>query len=126
MKDKRPDNAPRLIAKLRKDIEYIKKAFPEYKQVFMFWSPVVKNQRSGAKYNQIDDVRRIVKSIQIDFGVAIQPMTNEKFKEALDSLRKMALKETKELASSVTRLLQVEEHLTKHLRRLQPTGGAKL
>lgn len=125
VKDNRPDNVPRLVAKFRKDIEYIKKTFPEYKHVFMFWSPVVKNQRSGAKYNQIDDVQRIVETIRSDLGATIQPIINEKFKEALDSLRKVAATETKELDSSVTRLLQVDEHLAKHLKGLQPTTSAK-
>jgi hypothetical protein len=42
---------------------------------------------------------------------------NEEFKEALDLLRQVAARETKELDSSVIRLLQVEEHLAKHLKR---------
>jgi hypothetical protein len=119
VKDSRPDNVPRLTAKFQKDINYIRTAFPKstYEHVFMLWSPVVKNQRSGAKHNQIDDVQRIVDAIQSEFGETIQPVINEKFKEALDSLRNVAATETKELDSSVVRLLQVEEHLKKHLKR---------
>ena len=129
VKDNRPDNVPRLTAKFRKDIEYIRKAFPEYEHVFMFWSPVVKNQRSGSKYNQVEDVQRVVETIRSELGATIQPVINEKFKEALDLLREVAANETKELDSSVIRLLQVEEHLAKHLKRpnlaLQPTAADK-
>ncbi len=117
VRNNRPDNVPRLTTKFRKDIEYIRKAFPDYEHVFMFWSPVVKNQRAGAMYNQVDDVQRIVETIKIEFGVIIQPVINETFQEALDSLREVAGRETKELDSTVIRLLQVEEHLARHLRR---------
>jgi hypothetical protein len=125
VKDKRPDNVPRLTAKFRKDIKYIRKAFPEYAHVFMLWSPVVKNQRTGSKYNQVEDVERVVQAIQHDYDVTVEPMINEKFQEALDALRHMATEETKELDSSVTRFMQVEEHLARHLKRLQATSAAK-
>src|SRR3954468_11397163 len=41
VKSNQPDNVARLVAKFRKDIQYITKAFPvtEYKHEFMFWSP---------------------------------------------------------------------------------------
>src|SRR5262245_1900435 len=64
VKENRPDNVTRLVAKFRKDIAYTQKAFPDYTHVFMFWSPVVKNQRSGAKYNQLADVQQIVAMLQ--------------------------------------------------------------
>ena len=125
VKDKRPDNVPRLTAKFRKDIAYIRKAFPGYTQVFMLWSPVVKNQKTGSKYNQVEDVQHIVKTIQRECNETIQLVINETFKEALDALRGVATEETKELDSSVTRLMQVEAHLAKHLKRLNPTTSAK-
>lgn len=116
VKNKRPDNRSRLIAKFKKDIDYIKKAFPEYKQVFMFWSPIVKNQRFGSMYNQIEDVQHLVATIKQDYKVTIKPVINERFKEALDELRKKAAIATKELDSSVTRFMQVEYRLAKHLK----------
>lgn len=118
VKGSRPDNVPRLTAKFRKDIKYIRKAFPQYEHVFMLWSPVVKNQRAGSMYNQVEDVRRIIETIQSELGATIQPVINEKFREVLTSLRELAGRETKELDSSVIRFLQVEEHLAKHLMRL--------
>src|SRR5277367_6802764 len=53
VKDKQPDNVNRLTAKFRKDIDYISNAFPDYARVFMLWSPVVRNQKTGAKHNQM-------------------------------------------------------------------------
>jgi hypothetical protein len=120
VKDNRPDNVPRLTAKFRKDIQYVRKAFPipEYhKHVFMLWSPVVKNQRTGSKYNQAEDVQQIIETCKREFGVLIEPVINERFQEMLRQLRRMAKQETKELDSSVMRFLQVEEHLDMHLKR---------
>jgi len=117
VRGKRPDNVPRLTAKFRKDIAYIRKAFPDYTHVFMLWSPVVRNQRAGSRYNQINDVRQIVETIKSELGAIIEPVINEAFMEALASLREVAGRETKELDSSVMRVLQVEEHLARHLKR---------
>lgn len=123
VRDGRPDNFSKLTAKFRKDIAYIRKAFPDYKHVFMFWSPVVKNQGAGAKYNQLEDVQRFVETIRTEFDETVELVINETFHEALNSLRSFARKETKELDSSVVRLFQVEEHLQQHLRRLARRNG---
>lgn len=126
VKSGRPDNVERLKAKFRKDIEYVKKAFPDYEHVFMLWSPVVRNQREGAQHNQCGDVREVIAGIHAEFGVTIDDVINEKFKGALVELRKNAANETKELGSSVSRLLQVEEHLDRHLKSMKraQTRGA--
>lgn len=123
VKEGRPDNFPRLRAKFRKDITYIRKAFPDYRHAFMFWSPVVKNQRTGAKYNQLDDVQQVVETIRTEFDETVELVINERFQEALNSLRSVAREETKELDSSVVRLFQVEEHLQRHLNRLARRNG---
>lgn len=125
VKDRRPDNVPRLVAKFRRDVAYIDKAFRGYTHVFMLWSPVVKNQRSGSKYNQLKDVDQIVSTIRRECRVTIQTVINEKFRAALDALRTVADHETKELDSSVTRLMQVEAHLNRHLARLQAATSTK-
>ena len=117
-KNGQPDNVPRLTAKFRKDLNYVRSAFPDYKHVLMFWSPVVRNQREGAKHNQLRDVGDIVAAIEQEFEITIDAVVNERFPIALDELRASAGIETKELDSSVIRYLQVEEHLKKHLRRL--------
>ena len=115
LKDNRPDNVPRLKAKLKKDIVYLRKAFPDYQHVLMLWSPVVRNQRAGSKHNQADDVRAIVAALAEESGVEVVPIINEEFQRVLDELRAHARKETKEMGSTVMRLLQVEEHLKRHL-----------
>ena len=117
-KNRRPDNVPRLTAKFHKDISYTLSTFPDYKQVFMLWSPVVRDQREDAKYNQLRDVREITAAIKQKFGATIDAVVNQRFQEALDELRAAAKKETKELDSAVMRYLQVEEHLARHLKRL--------
>ena len=108
---------PRLTTKFRKDVEYVEKAFPKYKHVFMLWSPVVRNQKTGAKYNQVGDIQQIVETLRKECGVVIQPVINRTFREKLIALRQVAGNETKELDSSVMRFLQVEEHLKRHVER---------
>ena len=117
VKDGQPDNVARLKAKFAKDIHYIKKAFPGYNHIFMFWSPVVKNQRHGAKHNQVKDVQRIIADIRRSHRVTIEAVINDTFLDALQALRDAAARETKELDSTVLRFLQIEEHLKKHLKR---------
>ena len=84
----------------------------------MLWSPVVKDQREGAKYNQLRDIGVITTAIDQELGVTIDAIVNQRFQDALDELRAVAKAETKELDSVVMRYLQVEEHLRRHLGRL--------
>ncbi len=44
VKNKRPNNVEKLYEKFCKDIDYTNKYFPDYKKIFMIWSPIVKNQ----------------------------------------------------------------------------------
>ncbi len=81
----------------------------------MLWSPIVKGGRTGAKENQLEDVRRIVETVHDELGVPIELVINEKFQAALDELRIFARKQTKELDSTVLRYLQIEEYLGRHL-----------
>ena len=60
-----------------------------------------------------------------EHGVAVEAIINETFRDALDSLRQVAAKTTMELDSTVTRLLQVEEHLAKHLKQLKLSRGVE-
>jgi hypothetical protein len=122
VKANRPDNVARLTSKFRKDIEYVRRAFPDYQHVVQLWSPVVRNQREGSKANQTDDVRAVVDTIKRELNATVETFINETFQKALDELRAAAAKETKELDSSVMRFLQVEEHLARHLKR-RPRGA---
>jgi hypothetical protein len=101
-------NVQVLTAKFRKDIAYLHEAFPGHEKQLMLWSPVVKSPREGAKDNQAADVREVVESIAREHGLTIDAVINEKFRAALDSLREIARKETKELDSPVMRFLQIE------------------
>jgi hypothetical protein len=115
VKGGQPDNVNRLTAKFRKDIAYLSKAFPDYTRVFMLWSPVVRNQRSGSKHNQLNDIKSIADTFKSECQVEIELIVNRKFKEALEALRTVARDTSKELDSSVMRYLQVEEYLAAHL-----------
>jgi hypothetical protein len=117
-KNSRPDTVSRLTTKFRKDIKYIQSAFPEYKQHFMLWSPVVKNEKDGSKYSGLRDIHDIIAAVQREHKITIEAVVNHEFMDALNDLREAARKETKALDSPVMRYLQIEEHLKKHLCRL--------
>jgi hypothetical protein len=119
-RDNRPDNVDRLVAKFRKGVAWVRKGFPEYRHVFMLWSPVVRNQRSGSANNQLENVHEVSNILRAEFSVEVEPVINERFQRALDELREVARNDTKEHTSFVVRYLQVEEHLKRHLARLRP------
>jgi Holliday junction resolvase-like predicted endonuclease len=115
VKERRPDNVDRLLKKFEKDIEYANKYFSDFTRVFMLWSPIVKNQRDGAKDNQLHDVEEIERRLAQSHGVQLQLVINERFAGYLADLRAYAQNETKELKSPVLRLMQIEEKLKLHL-----------
>lgn len=115
-RNSQPDNVPRLTAKFKKDVDYLRSAFPKYRHVLMLWSPVVRNQRTGSKHNQMADVEAVVAALAEEpYGVEVLTIVNQGFKDAVDALRAHAAGESKELGSTVMRLLQVEERLKRHL-----------
>lgn len=122
VKSKRPDNVPRLTRKFRKDCDYVRKYFRGYDHVLMLWSPVVKNQKKGSKYNQLNDINQIIDEIHAACGIKIEAMINESFQAALAELRQCARDVTAESASSVLRYLQIEERLAHHLKLLRSKG----
>jgi Holliday junction resolvase-like predicted endonuclease len=115
-KNSQPDNVKKLTAKLKRDVDYVRQNFPDYKHIFMLWSPVVRNQKIGSKYNQISDVNNIAVNLLSERKAAIEMIINKKFHTALQELRVVASAITKELDSSVMRFLQVEVRLAKHLK----------
>ncbi len=115
-KDNQPDNVRRLTTKFKKDVAYVRNNFLDYTHVFMLWSPIVRNQKAGSKHNQMAHIAEIGKNLETDIQVRIEMIVNRQFQEALESLREIACKTTKELDSSVMRYLQVEERLAVHLR----------
>jgi Holliday junction resolvase-like predicted endonuclease len=109
-----PDNVRRLVGKFKKDIAYAKKYFRGYKRVFMLWSPIIRDTRPGSKHSQRRDVTEIQRQLRRE-GIDLQVVVNDDFQTAIRQLRAVALKETKELKSSVMRLFQIETKLDDHL-----------
>jgi hypothetical protein len=116
VKDKQPDNVGRLTAKFRKDVAYVRSNFEGYDHRFMLWSPIVRNQKTGAKHNQLAHIAEIAKILESEIHAKIELVINWQFKEALKALRKKAGETSPELDSFVMRYLQVEERLDAHLR----------
>ncbi len=115
VKDRQPDNVNRFIKNFSKNIEYANKYFGDYEKVFMLWSPIVKNQGTSAKHNQMDDVHLIKSQLWHNYEQDLVLVINEKYQECLDELREYAKRETKELKSMVLRTMQIEEKLKKHI-----------
>ncbi|MCE9546799.1 MAG: hypothetical protein K8T25_15070 [Planctomycetia bacterium] len=117
VKDKRPDTARRLIKKFNKDIDYAEKAFPDFKRIFMLWSPIVKSSAPTAKHDQVKAVEECRKHIQESRKVKIELIINERYSECLAKLREYAATRTEELKSPVLRLFQIEALLDRHVAR---------
>ena len=75
-KDKTPDNVDRFIRKFTKNINYANVYFPNYKKRFMLWSPIVKIQKPGAKFNSTDDISKIQQQIFNKHKVKIEIISN--------------------------------------------------
>ena len=114
-KNNQPNNVDKLVEKFSKDIEYINKYFPEYEKHFMLWSPIVRDQKPGAKHNQMRDISKIVGTIKMKYNVKLEVVINNNFNTCLNKLREYAKGETKNLQSPIMRYLQIEEYLKKRI-----------
>jgi hypothetical protein len=115
VKDKRPNNIQKLTDKFFRDIAYANKYLAEYEKHFMLWSPVVKQGKGAALYNQLGHLTTIAENIRQAHGVEIEFIVNEAFRDSLRELRAFARRTTADIKCPVTRLLQIEEHLERHL-----------
>lgn len=115
VKDKRPNNINKLTDKFGRDIEYANKYFSDYDKHFMLWSPVVKGGQEGSLYNQLAHLDAIYGNIFRKHDVCVEFIVNERFLACMNEMRSYAKAATAELKCPVMRLLQVEEHLAKHL-----------
>ena len=116
VKDKRPNNIQKLTDKFSRDIEYANKYFVGYEKTFMLWSPIVKG--TGAEqYNQLSHIKTVDSNIKAKSDVSIEFIVNERFSDCLKELRAFAKSRTADLKCPVLRLLQIEEHLARHLQK---------
>jgi len=113
-----PNNVNKLVDKFSKDIEYAKKYFSDYEKIAMLWCPIVKNQKSSAKHNQLNDVMKIKNTIKEKYNVELETIINENFMNCLEELKNYAVTDTKDNKSPVIRLMQIEGYLKKHLEKL--------
>lgn len=117
VKDKRPNNVQKLTDKFSRDIVYANKYLAEYERHFMLWSPVVKQGRVSAIYDQIGHLATIAENIRKAYELEIEFIVNQRFRDCLGELRAFARRTTADIKCPVIRLLQIEEHLERHLAR---------
>jgi hypothetical protein len=121
VKDNQPNNAKKLFDKFSKDIDYAKKYFRDYEKIVMLWCPIVKNQKPGSKHNQMNDVAEVKEKINEKYrkdGIELETIINESFMNCFNELREYARTDTTDNKSPIIRLLQIEESLKKHLRKI--------
>lgn len=119
VKNKRPDNVDRFVKKFTKNIQYAEKYFGDYEKHFMLCSPIVKIPGPGAKHNQLNDVTKIREILEEEFGYSLELIINQEYKKCLDQIHAFTMRETKELKSPVLRLMQIEDKLNAHLKKLR-------
>lgn len=115
VKDKRPNNIQKLTDKFSKDIEYANKYLASYERHFMLWSPIVKNGRGDSLYNQESHLAEVRENVRAKYGVDLECVVNDQFLNCLRELRTYAGSQTAELQCPLMRLLQIEEHLNRHV-----------
>ena len=91
-KEKTSDNVGRFVKKFKKNIAYAEKYFLGYKKQFMLWSPIVKDPRTGTKFNQTKDIAKIEAEILKQSQVNIEVISNRKYMDCLKKLREYAKK----------------------------------
>ena len=119
VKAKRPNTINKLTEKFSRDIEYANKYFADYDKHFMLWSPVVKRRKDDSQYDQLVHLNAIDANIEGSYGVSIEFVVNERFLACINEMRAYAKTKTEDLKCPVMRLLQIEEHLSKHIGRLR-------
>ena len=119
VKENRPNNIERFVKKFEKDIEYAKMYLPEFKKIFMLWSPIVKTSKEGPQHNQMNDIDQIKNTVKETCGVDLMIIINEEYLKCIQSLRKIALTRTDEMKSPIMRFLQIEEKLKSHITRIE-------
>jgi Holliday junction resolvase-like predicted endonuclease len=115
VKDKRPNNVAKLVEKFTRDIAYARKFLAEYNHEFMLWSPIVRDTKGSAIYNQVGHLAEIQAQLLVSTGVELTCVVNEDFYQALKDMRAYAGRKTEELKCPLMRLLQIEELLGRHV-----------
>tara|TARA_B100000700_G_scaffold330037_1_gene454282 strand:- start:1921 stop:2517 length:597 start_codon:yes stop_codon:yes gene_type:complete len=118
-KNGKSDNIARFCKKLRKNIAYAQKRFPEYEHDFSIWSPIVRIPGEQAKHNPMRDLIDIRDIMQRDLGVDINLVINEAYLARLNELRSYAGQQTQAFQSTILRLFQIEEFAKKHCSKLK-------
>lgn len=118
VKNKRPNNVQKLTEKFSRDIEYTRKYLSEYEPHYMLWSPIVKNTKGDPLYNQVGHLAEISAQLKATYEIELECVVNERFLACLKELREFACRQTAELQCPLLRMLQLEEYLGKHVRRM--------
>ncbi|HUV33981.1 MAG TPA: hypothetical protein VMW22_03565 [Candidatus Desulfaltia sp.] len=95
------DTVNRVRKKMMAIQEYAENTFPNMNKRIMFWSPYVPEGYMTEEFRKMED------ELNISFII------NEKYRENVQSLRKMAAEETKDRGEPFYRALQILEHLRK-------------
>lgn len=123
IKTTRPDNVQRLTDKFSRGIEYAREHWNQYDYHFMFWSPIVKHTSRKPENNQMRHLEKIRANIKERYCVEIEFIVNERFQECLMELRNHAKTVTRELPCPLMRLMQIEEYLSKYVKKLSSMKG---
>jgi len=112
---RKPANYERLTKKFANAIKFARQQFPDFRHEFMFWSPIVRTSRAGAKNNTMTDLNRLVADFKQTENAEIKLTINGEYAAKLNELRKVALAKTGDSPFSILRFLQIEENLKRFL-----------
>jgi len=107
-----------LKAKYDKGVAYAQKYFKDYQIRLMLWSPIVRINTPKAKYNTMNELKRLKEDLPLDIEFVI----NFQYQQALDKLKAHAIKQTAMFTTPVMRMFQIEGNLQNHLEKLHKKG----
>jgi hypothetical protein len=114
-KTRQPDNYERLVRKFTSVVRFARKRFSEFDQIFMFWSPIVRESRATAKHDALKDVQAVVRTCNLELRIDLRLVVNDDYLRKLQELRNVAREKGADSPFSIIRFLQIEEKLRKHL-----------
>lgn len=123
IKTTRPDNVQRLTDKFSRGIKYAREHWNEYNHHFMLWSPIVKDTKGKPENNQMLHLEEIKANIKEQYEIDLKCIVNQKFQECLAELRNYAADKTREFPCPLMRLMQIEEHIDEHIKKLTHMPG---
>lgn len=109
------NHVTRCVRKFREIAYYVNQRYEGFEKRYMLWTPVVTEHDREFVRNPVQDLNEIVTLINIEQGITVEPIANERYAHCLKELRQTLGNTKRVLSSPVLRFIQLEEQLSRHI-----------